>query len=89
LAQQKQIDTKNEEELCNNLEIRKAILTDLQKVARTSGLKTFECVSGVKIYPEEWTPENGILTAAMKLKRFEIYNRFKEDINDLYEELEK
>jgi len=75
------------EELCEDQNIRKLVLGDLGKVANQSGLRSIEKISSVKLYPEEWTPENGILTAAMKIKRFEVYKRWEHDIQALYEEL--
>jgi len=59
------------------------------KIAKSSGLKGFEYINIVKLYPIEWTPENGFLTSAMKLKRYEVHKRLKNDIESLYQELEK
>jgi len=89
LAATKSIDNNNFEELCNNPDIRKLILGDLMKIAKSSGLKGFEYINIVKLYPIEWTPENGFLTSAMKLKRYEVHKRLKNDIESLYQELEK
>lgn len=36
---------------------------------KTLGLRNIEKISNVALYPDEWTPDNNWLTAAMKLKR--------------------
>jgi len=36
------------------------------------------------LYDEEWTPENTMLTAAMKLKRENIYKKYKGDAEEIY-----
>jgi len=86
-ANKENIPYNSYEELCENQSIRKIVIGDLGKVANQSGLRGIEKISNVKLYPEEWTPENGILTAAMKIKRFEVYKRWDHDIQALYEEL--
>jgi len=41
------------------------------------------------LYDEEWTPENTMLTAAMKLKRENIYKKYKTDGEALYKKLKE
>ncbi len=38
----------------------------------------------VKIVTELWTPETGLVTDALKLKRKAIEQKYKDDIEDLY-----
>jgi len=77
LANKEKINFDSFEHLCENQDIRKLVVADLSKVANQSGLRSIEKINSVKLYPEEWTPENGMLTAAMKIKRFELYKKFK------------
>ncbi|KAJ3102397.1 long-chain fatty acid-CoA ligase [Phlyctochytrium planicorne] len=72
------------EGLAKHPEAAKGILFDLREVAKSVGLKPIEIVGGVFVAGEEWTPQNGLLTAAMKLKRKEIVVKYKDDINKLY-----
>jgi long-chain acyl-CoA synthetase len=51
-------------------------------------LTSIEIVRGVFMTPEEWTPQNDMLTAAMKLNRNVINKRFATEIDDLYREIE-
>ena len=44
-------------------------------------------MAGVILVHEEWTTDGGMLTAALKLKRAEIYNRYNKQIEALYTRL--
>lgn len=47
-------------------------------------LHKFEMPAAVILCKEVWTPESGLVTAALKLKRKEIQNKYKEDIERMY-----
>ncbi|KAJ3061938.1 long-chain fatty acid-CoA ligase [Podochytrium sp. JEL0797] len=72
------------EELCLRPEIRAGVLSSLKDVAKSIGLQRAEIVGHISLCPEEWTPQNGMLTAAMKLQRKEIVSRFKVQIREMY-----
>lgn len=46
--------------------------------------RPFEILRHIKVLADEWTPENGVLTAAMKLKRRVIQERYGDVITALY-----
>jgi long-chain acyl-CoA synthetase len=46
------------------------VLSSLLSTWKVLGLKSIEKISNVALYPDEWTPDNNWLTAAMKLKRY-------------------
>lgn len=46
--------------------------------------RPFEVLRHVKLLADEWTPENGVLTAAMKLKRRIIDQRYAKEIAQLF-----
>ncbi|KAJ3102695.1 long-chain fatty acid-CoA ligase [Phlyctochytrium bullatum] len=71
-------------DLVTHPEVEKAVLANLRDVAKTFGLKPAEIVGAVHVAGEEWTPQNGLLTAAMKLKRKEILARYGEHVNRIY-----
>ncbi|XP_075950207.1 long-chain-fatty-acid--CoA ligase 5 [Anarhichas minor] len=75
------------EELCKNKEIKKAILSDLTKLGKEAGLKSFEQVKDVYLHPEQFTIENGLLTPTLKAKRAELKTLFQPQINTLYANL--
>ena len=47
-------------------------------------LKDLKLHKHVKIVTEPWTPETGLVTDALKLKRKAIEQKYKDDIEDLY-----
>ncbi|KAI9331214.1 hypothetical protein BDR26DRAFT_922213 [Obelidium mucronatum] len=72
------------QELCNRQDIRYGVLASLKDVAKTVGFKQAEIVGQVVLSAEEWTPQSGLLTAAMKLQRKLIVHKFKAEINAAY-----
>ncbi|XP_076008078.1 long-chain-fatty-acid--CoA ligase 5 [Genypterus blacodes] len=72
------------EELCKNTEIKKAILSDMTKLGKEAGLKSFEQVKDVHLHPEQFTIENGLLTPTLKAKRAELKVLFQPQIEKLY-----
>uniref|UniRef100_A0A3B5L2L4 Arachidonate--CoA ligase n=1 Tax=Xiphophorus couchianus TaxID=32473 RepID=A0A3B5L2L4_9TELE len=76
------------EELCKNTEIKKAIVTDMTKLGREAGLKSFEQVKDVHLHPELFTIENGLLTPTLKAKRAELKELFQPQIDKLYADIQ-
>eukprot|EP00667_Euglena_gracilis_P003331 EG_transcript_3342 len=72
--------------LVHSPEVQKAVEEALAKEAKQSNLKPFEQVKRFRLYTDEWTPENGMLTAAMKLLRRNIQEHYKADIAAMYSE---
>ncbi|XP_070316173.1 long-chain-fatty-acid--CoA ligase 1 isoform X4 [Odocoileus virginianus] len=72
------------EELCRNKDVKKAILEDLVRLGKESGLKPFEQVKGICLHPELFSIDNGLLTPTMKAKRPELRNYFRSQIDELY-----
>uniref|UniRef100_A0A8C4H2G7 Arachidonate--CoA ligase n=1 Tax=Dicentrarchus labrax TaxID=13489 RepID=A0A8C4H2G7_DICLA len=71
------------EELCKNT-VMKAILSDMTKLGKEAGLKSFEQVKDVYLHPEQFTIENGLLTPTLKAKRAELKTLFQPQIDKLY-----
>ncbi|KAM8837260.1 long-chain-fatty-acid--CoA ligase 5 [Spinachia spinachia] len=76
------------EELCKNMEIKKAILSDMTKLGKEAGLKSFEQVKDLYLHPEQFTIENGLLTPTLKAKRAELSALFQPQITTLYAKLQ-
>ncbi|KAB0406381.1 hypothetical protein E2I00_001850 [Balaenoptera physalus] len=72
------------EELCRNKGVQKAILEDMVRLGKDSGLKAFEQVKGISLHSELFSVDNGLLTPTMKAKRPELRNYFRSQINELY-----
>ncbi|KAA0709774.1 Long-chain-fatty-acid--CoA ligase 1 [Triplophysa tibetana] len=72
------------EELCRNKAVKKAILEDLVKLGKESGLKSFEQVKDIALHTEMFSVQNGLLTPTLKAKRAELRNCFRKQIDELY-----
>jgi long-chain acyl-CoA synthetase len=72
------------EELCRDPAVVKAVMKSLAQEAEQNKFEKWEKIAAVQLYPVPWTPESGLLTEAMKLKRHEINKMFKHDIDHLY-----
>ncbi|KAI9309684.1 hypothetical protein BJ944DRAFT_280521 [Cunninghamella echinulata] len=82
LAESEKWSTDNWEELCKAPETRKKVLTILQEQGKKSGLKGNEIIADVWICSELWL-DSGLLTAAQKLKRHSIKQRYQHEIQTM------
>uniref|UniRef100_A0A665VDX9 Long-chain-fatty-acid--CoA ligase n=1 Tax=Echeneis naucrates TaxID=173247 RepID=A0A665VDX9_ECHNA len=76
------------EDLCKNTEVKKAILSDMTKLGKDAGLKSFEQVKDLYLHPDQFTIENGLLTPTLKAKRAELKSLFQPQIDKLYADLQ-
>ena len=72
------------EELCENADLEKLVLSELQKYSLKARLEKFEVPQALKLVPEIWTPDMGLVTAAFKLKRKNIQDRYQLLIDRMY-----
>lgn len=72
------------DQLCQNPTVEKAVVKELADHARKCGLEKFEVPAAVKLVTEVWSPDMGLVTAAFKIKRKDIQERYKEDIKRMY-----
>lgn len=70
--------------LCHNDQIRDAILKDVNATGKKAGFKPLETLQCVVLSDEEWTPHSGLLTAAQKLNRKAITQKYKKEIDAVY-----
>ena len=73
------------DELLRNPKIVKAVQQSFDALANKAKLANFERVKKVHLCEEDWTIENGMLTATQKLKRPAISERYKKAIQEMYE----
>ena len=74
------------DQLCKNPEIVSAVLHEIRDYGLQNGLSKREIPAKIKLCVEMWTTENGLLTAALKLKRTAILEKHKTDIHRLFGE---
>ncbi|XP_059947895.1 long-chain-fatty-acid--CoA ligase 6 isoform X2 [Mesoplodon densirostris] len=71
-------------ELCTNKELKKAVLEDMVRLGKESGLHSFEQVKAIHIHSDMFSVQNGLLTPTLKAKRPELREYFKKQIEELY-----
>lgn len=59
-------------------------LAELVQVGKAAKLEKFEIPGKIKLLPDPWTPESGLVTAALKLKRENLKKAFADDLKELY-----
>lgn len=72
------------EKICANPKVVKEFLKVLTSHGLANGLEKFEVPKKIHLVSELWTPDSGLVTAAMKLKRKEIEKRYSNQIIDMY-----
>nr|XP_023918046.1 long chain acyl-CoA synthetase 8 isoform X2 [Quercus suber] len=83
-AQQAGINYRDFSELCDKAETVSEVQQSLSKAAKTAKLDKFETPAKIKLLPEAWTPESGLVTAALKIKREQLKAKFKDELQKLY-----
>ncbi|EAN90500.1 fatty acyl CoA syntetase 1, putative [Trypanosoma cruzi] len=58
----------------------------LTALAKAEGRRPFELLRHVRVLNDEWTPENGIMTASMKIRRSAVDKRYADYIEQLFED---
>ncbi|CAK9075045.1 Long chain acyl-CoA synthetase 6 [Durusdinium trenchii] len=75
-------------ELCKDSAFKKAVLSDLQQLARSAKLSGFEVIKAVYLEPTPWDPGGEVLTPTFKLQRNKAKEKYQAQLDQLYAELE-
>lgn len=84
LAEQLGKEHLSHNELCRDKEIISMITKAITEHGIKAKLHKNEIPTKIKICPEEWVPDTGLVTAAFKLRRKNIEDFYKLDIDRLY-----
>lgn len=71
-------------QICEDPKVVDKVLAEIKKVAKESKLEKFEVPQKIKLLPDPWLPETGLVTAAFKLKREVIRKTFADELKTLY-----
>ena len=74
------------QEICNDPEVLNLIQKTIEEQCLESGLHRRETPVRIYLSTEEWTPDNELLTAAMKLKRKNVLKHYQTQIDELFKE---
>ena len=80
------LSTSDFAQICKNPETEKLILQDFKQYENETKLAGFERVKRLYLSPEEFTPENDLITPTMKLRRPQLLAKFKPQIEVLYKD---
>ena len=67
--------------LCHDKAVQDVVVKECNATGKKNGFKAQEFLQAVVLTPDEWTPENGLVTAAQKIQRSKIAKKFGEEIN--------
>lgn len=84
LAKSQGKDGWTREQLCRDPAIVAAITKAIADHGRRAKLHKTEIPTKVLVVSEEWSPDSGLVTAAMKIRRRNIEDHYKNDIDRLY-----
>ncbi len=82
-AEGKGIDTSDLDALLESPEVKELFTTEINRAQ--SSIKRYERVRAFILEDEEFTPENGMLTPSLKIKRRAVMAKLGDRINDLYD----
>jgi len=71
--------------LVNTQDVEYGVLKQMERTANTSKLGNIEKILRVHISAEKFSAQNGLLTNTHKLKRQELKQKFKKNLDKLYE----
>lgn len=74
------------QEACHDREVKVEVVKMLKTYGLKNGLKPFETPTKVLLVLDEWTPDNGLVTAAFKIRRKFIYDEYRKEIETTYNE---
>ena len=72
------------EDLCEDKDVTGAALREIVLHSKKFRLEKFEIPGAVTLVKDLWLPESGLVTAAFKLKRKPIQQKYQADIDRMY-----
>jgi long-chain acyl-CoA synthetase len=82
-ATEKGLDTSDTQTLLANEEVRELYVAELNRAQ--ASIKRYERVRDFVLEDDEFSPENGMLTPSLKIKRRAVMAKFGTQIDDMYE----
>jgi long-chain acyl-CoA synthetase len=77
------VDATSDEDVRRLPMAEQVVLAELRGAAKQAGLEAWETPQQVRLVSGPWTPEAGLLTAALKVRRASVSRAFKQEIQDL------
>ncbi|CAJ0597722.1 unnamed protein product [Cylicocyclus nassatus] len=84
IAEQVGEESRDMKTMCANEKIKAEFLKQMNEHAKKSKLSRAEMPVAIHLCEEIWTPDSGLLTEALKLKRKPLQSRYQTVIDELY-----
>ena len=83
-TEKEDIKYKNIDELINHPKVISLFQKEQKRlISKEHGFTPYETVMGIALLPHEFTMEAGEITETLKMKRFEIHKKYKEEIDKI------
>ncbi|CAG2163185.1 unnamed protein product, partial [Oppiella nova] len=82
-------NTYTRDQLCADPSVCDKVCESIRQSAQLNGLTKIEIPVKIKLCAEEWTADNNMITAAMKLKRNNVTSYYKSHITDMIDSINK
>jgi long-chain acyl-CoA synthetase len=69
-------------DVCSDHRVRRLLQDELDRLG--APFKSFERVKGVLVIDEDFTPDNGLLTPKLSVKRREVVKKYQAQLDALY-----
>lgn len=66
--------------LCANEKVEEFVMKECNALGKKNGFKPMETLEAVILTADEWTPESGLVTAAQKVQRKKVAEKFDAQI---------
>lgn len=76
-------ETADVAELCRIPAVNRKVLEELARVGRERKLKGYEILRGIILEPEPWEPATEVMTPTLKVKRPQMYQRYRSQLEEL------
>jgi len=84
LAKQLKKESLTHAEMCRDQEIIKEVTKALKEHGMNANLQRNEIPTKIMLVAEDWTPDSGLVTAALKLRRKNIQEKYQNEISKMY-----
>ena len=84
LAKQLNKESLTHTDMCRDQTIIREVQNSLRDHGLNNGLQKTEIPTKIMLVTEDWTPDSGMVTAALKLRRTNIQDKYRMEINNMY-----
>lgn len=77
-----------DQNLCTDERVKELVLQNINEHGKKNGLNRWEIPADVSLSLDQWTPDSGLVTAALKIRRKQIGNYYQTMILDMYSRID-